>query len=184
MDPSELLERLATTLESLRIPYLITGSMATIAYGEPRFTNAIDVVVRLASHQIDELCSAFPAEDFYISREAVADAVARHTQFNILHPTSGLKIDVMVADDSEFNQTRFSRARSLRVAADRDVTFASPEDVIIKKLVFYREGGSEKHLRDISGVLKIMDAEIDRAYIERWVQRLGLTREWSAFTED
>jgi hypothetical protein len=64
------------------------------------------------------------------------------------------------------------------------VTFASPEDVIIKKLVYYREGGSEKHLRDISGVLKIMAAEIDRAYIERWVQRLGLTREWSAFTED
>ena len=98
MDPSELLERLAQTLESLRIPYLITGSMATIAYGEPRFTNDIDVVVRLASHQIDELCRAFPAEEFYISREAVADAVTRGTQFNVLHPTSGLKIDVMVAE--------------------------------------------------------------------------------------
>jgi hypothetical protein len=184
MDPSELLERLAQTLETLRIPYLITGSMATIAYGEPRFTNDIDVVVRLASHQIDGLCGAFPAEEFYISREAVADAVAHRTQFNVLHPTSGLKIDVMVADDSEFNQARFSRARSLRVAVGRDVTFASPEDVIIKKLVFYREGGSEKHLRDISGVLKIMGAEIDRAYIERWVRRLGLTREWSSFTPE
>ncbi|HSN54637.1 MAG TPA: hypothetical protein VLT32_08180 [Candidatus Sulfomarinibacteraceae bacterium] len=184
MDPSELLERLAQTLETLRIPYLITGSMATIAYGEPRFTNDIDVVVRLAPHQIDELCRAFPADEFYISRDAVADAVARHTQFNVLHPTSGLKIDVMVADDSEFNQARFSRARSLRVAVDRDVIFASPEDVIIKKLVFYRDGGSEKHLRDISGMLKIMGAEIDRAYIERWVQRLGLSREWSSFTRE
>jgi hypothetical protein len=149
MDPSELLERLAQTLETLRIPYLITGSMATIAYGEPRFTNGVDVVVRLASHQIDEICGAFPAEEFYISRKAVADAVVHRAQFNILHPASGLKIDVMVADDSEFNQARFSRARSLRVAVGRDVTFASPEDVIIKKLVFYREGGSEKHLRDI-----------------------------------
>jgi hypothetical protein len=184
MDPSELLERLARTLEALRIPYLITGSMATIAYGEPRFTNDIDVVVRLASHQVDELCRAFPAEEFYISREAVADAVAHRAQFNVLHPTSGLKIDVIVADDSEFNQARFSRARSLRIAAGRDVTFASPEDVIIKKLVFNREGGSEKHLRDISGVLKIMGDEIDRAYIERWVQRLGLTREWSSVTQD
>jgi len=182
MDPSELLERLAQTLESLRVPYLITGSMATIAYGEPRFTNDIDVVVRLAAHQIDDLCRAFPPEEFYISREAVADAVTHHTQFNVLHPTSGLKIDVMVADDSEFNQDRFSRARSLRVAADREVIFASPEDVIIKKLVFYREGGSDKHLRDISGVLKIMGDEIDRAYIERWVLRLGLTREWSFCT--
>lgn len=182
MDPSELLERLAQTLESLRVPYLITGSMATIAYGEPRFTNDIDVVVRLTAHQIDDLCRAFPPEEFYISREAVADAVTHRTQFNVLHPTSGLKIDVMVADDSEFNQDRFSRARSLRVSADREVAFASPEDVIIKKLVFYREGGSDKHLRDISGVLRIMGEEIDRKYIERWVLRLGLTREWSFCT--
>ena len=180
MDPSELLERLAQTLEGLRIPYLITESMATIAYGEPRFTNDIDVVVRLASHHIDSLCTAFPPEQFYIGREAVADAVANHSQFNILHPASGLKIDIMVADDSEFNEDRFSRARPLRVAAGRDVTFASPEDVIIKKLVYFREGGSDKHLRDIRGVLKVMGGEIDRAYIERWVRKLGLAREWSA----
>ncbi len=180
MDPSELLERLAQTLEGLRIPYLITGSMATIAYGEPRFTNDIDVVVRLVSHHIDPLCRAFPPEQFYISREAIADAVANHSQFNILHPGSGLKIDIMVADDSEFNEDRFSRARSLRIAAGRDVTFASPEDVIIKKLVYFQEGESDKHLRDIRGVLKVMGREIDRAYIERWVRKLGLTREWSA----
>ena len=88
MDPSELLERLAQTLEDLRIPYLITGSMATIAYGEPRFTNDIDVVVRLVSHHIDSLCRAFPPEQFYISREAIAEALANHSQFNILHPAS------------------------------------------------------------------------------------------------
>lgn len=180
MDPSELLERLAQILEDLRIPYLITGSMATIAYGEPRFTNDIDVVVRLVSHHIDALCRAFPPEQFYISREAIADALANHSQFNILHPASGLKIDIMVADDSEFNDDRFARARSLRVAADRDVTFASPEDVIIKKLVYFREGGSDKHLRDIRGVLKVMGREIDRAYIEHWVRKFGLSREWSA----
>ena len=180
MDPSELLERLAQTLEDLPIPYLITGSMATIAYGEPRFTNDIDVVVRLASLHVDPLCRAFPPEQFYISRTAIADAVVNHTQFNILHPASGLKIDIMVADDSEFNEDHFSRARPLRVAAGRDVTFASPEDVIIKKLVYFREGGSDKHLRDIRGVLKVMGNEIDRANIERWVSKFGLAREWSA----
>ena len=180
MDPSELLERLAQTLEELHIPYLITGSMATIAYGEPRFTNDIDVVVRLASHHTDSLCRAFPPDHFHISREAIVDAIANHSQFNILHPASGLKVDIMVADDSEFNEDRFSRARSLRVSADRDVIFASPEDVIIKKLVYFTEGGSDIHLRDIRGVLKVMGGEIDLAYIERWVRRLGLIREWSA----
>jgi hypothetical protein len=60
------------------------------------------------------------------------------------------------------------------------VTFASPEDVIIKKLVFFQEGGSEKHLRDIRGVLAVMGDGIDRDYIDKWISALGLTAEWSA----
>ncbi len=180
MDPSRLLDRLSATLEELRIPYLITGSMATIAYGEPRFTNDIDVVVRLFPGQVNALCSAFPTDEFYVSPEAVADAVARHGQFNILHPTSGLKIDVMVADSSEFNDSRFARAKRLQVTPDRTVNFSSPEDVIIKKLVFYRDGGSDKHLRDIRGVLAVMGEDIDRSYIERWVADFGLEREWAS----
>lgn len=179
MDPSELLTRLSQTLEKLRIPYLVTGSVATIAYGEPRFTNDIDVVVRMVGFQIDSFCGAFPRDEFYVSRDAVEDAVSRNGQFNILHPSTGLKIDVMVADQSDFNDSRFSRARRLHVAQDHEVTFASPEDVIIKKLAFYREGGSEKHLRDIRGVLAVTGKEIDRTYIDRWVLKLGLTAEWA-----
>jgi len=179
VDPSELLDRLSTRLEDLNLPYLITGSMATIAYGEPRLTNDIDVVIRMLPGQVAAFCSAFPSEEFYVSAETVADAVAGHGQFNILHPTSGLKIDVMIADSSDFNESRFARAQRLQVAPDRMVSFASPEDVIIKKLVFYQDGGSDKHLRDIRGVLAVMDDEIDRSYIDRWVTALGLTDEWS-----
>jgi hypothetical protein len=179
MDPSELLNRLSQTLEELHIPYLVTGSMATIAYGEPRFTNDIDVVIRMAGAQVAKFCTSFPDDEFYISPEAVMDAVSRNTQFNILHPSTGLKVDVMVADQSDFNDSRFSRARRLQVAQDRKVTFASPEDVIIKKLAFFQEGGSEKHVSDIRGVLTVMGEQLDRAYIEIWVARLGLMREWS-----
>ena len=179
MDPSDLLERLSATLEELRIPYLITGSMATIAYGEPRFTNDIDVVIRMVGAQIDPFCAAFPTDEFYVSPEAVKDAVSRCGQFNTLHPSTGLKIDAMVADQSDFNDSRFSRARRLLVAKNREVAFASPEDVIIKKLAFFQEGGSEKHLRDIRGVLAVMGEQLDRVYIEKWVSQLGLTGEWS-----
>jgi len=179
MDPSELLERLARTLTDLAIPYIVTGSMATIAYGEPRFTNDIDVVVRLFEHQVDPLCEAFPADEYYVNHVSVREALEHHTQFNILHPASGLKIDVMVADDSDFNHSRFERARPLSTAPAAIITFASPEDVIIKKLEFFKEGGSDKHLRDIAGVLAVMGDQIDRTYIERWARRLGLTDEWN-----
>ncbi|MFV2073422.1 MAG: hypothetical protein ACC742_12320 [Thermoanaerobaculales bacterium] len=184
MDPSELLERLAQSLTDLGIPYIITGSMATIAYGEPRFTNDIDVVIRLFEHQVTGLCDAFPAGEFYISHASVREALQHHSQFNILHPGSGLKIDVMVADNSDFNQSRFARAHPLSVAPNVNVVFASPEDVIIKKLEFFRQGGSDKHLRDIAGVLAVMDDQIDRTYIERWARQLGLTNIWNLVNND
>jgi hypothetical protein len=183
MELSEFLERLARTFEELSIPYLVTGSMATIAYGEPRFTNDIDVVVRLERRQVDELCAAFPEEEFHVDRVTVIESIDRRSQFNILHPASGLKVDVIVAEDTEFDRSRFSRTRRLKTAPEVVVSFASPEDVIVKKLQYCREGGSEKHLRDIAGVVKVVGEDLDRGYIERWVREMGLDEIWAAVDE-
>jgi hypothetical protein len=157
--------------------------VATIAYGEPRFTNDIDLVVKLSPHQVRELCRAFPDNEFYVSLEAALDAVQRFSQFNILHPESGLKVDVMVADESAFNASRFGRSRSLPIDAGSNADFASPEDVILKKLEYYREGGSEKHLRDIAGVLKTQGSALDYQYLKIWVLRLGLSEIWNRITK-
>src|SRR3954452_22947491 len=100
MEQSDLLKYLANTLERLGIPYLLTGSMATIAYGEPRFTNDIDVVVAMNLSQVPAFCAAFPAPDFFCPADAVEQAVRQRFQCNILHPASGLKVDVIVAADS------------------------------------------------------------------------------------
>src|SRR5262245_44010247 len=110
MGPSDLLRKLAEALEALEIPYLITGSMATIAYGEPRFTNDIDVVVELPEAKVDAFCDAFPPGEFYCPRAAALDAVRRRFQFNILHPASGLKIDVILANEGPFDRSRLARA--------------------------------------------------------------------------
>jgi hypothetical protein len=179
MELADLLLRVTRTFEELNLPYLVTGSLATIAYGEPRLTIDIDVVVRLPGGAVDRLCSAFPEAEFYVSPDAVRDAVRRKSQFNILHPRSGLKVDVMVADDSDFNASRFSRSRTLAISASGEAVFASPEDVILKKLEYYREGGSDKHLRDIAGVLKIMGEELDLRYLDTWARRLGVDGLWA-----
>lgn len=178
MEVLDLLERLADVLETLELPYLVTGSMATIAYGEPRFTNDIDVVVDLPLDVVDRFCDAFPDEDYCLSRPALREAVLKQRQFSILHPGSGLKVDVMIASRSPFDQSRLSRGRRLPVIPGRTVAFASPEDVILKKLEYFREGGSEKHIRDISGVLRALGAGIDVAYIETWAARLGVSEQW------
>jgi hypothetical protein len=180
MEPSELLVYLAGKLDELHLPYLVTGSTVTIFYGEPRITNDLDVVLKLPSTRIAALHRAFPETEFYIRHEAMVDAVANYGQFNIIHPNSGLKIDVMIADDSPFNRSRLQRRRRQRVSADLDVFMSSAEDAIIKKLEYYKHGGSEKHLRDITGVLRVQGTQLDRFYIEIWVARLDLAREWEA----
>ncbi len=183
MEQVELLKALVGTLEKLGVPYLLTGSLASSAFGEPRFTHDIDVVVRLTLAQVPHFCAAFPAPEYYCDQMAAAQAVRQRFQFNILHPASGQKVDVIVASDSEFDQARLARGVRVPASPDFEATFSAPEDVIIKKLEYFREGGSEKHLRDIVGVLKVQGDRIDRAYLTDWIVRLGLQAEWALIDE-
>src|ERR1035438_9854558 len=109
MEQSDLLRLLAEKLEELGLAYFVTGSTATIIYGEPRFTNDIDVVVDLPLEKAKAFCAAFPAAEYYVSEPAVLDAIRRKHQFNILHPKSGLKIDVIIASATEFDMVRLQR---------------------------------------------------------------------------
>jgi len=164
--------------ETLGVPYFVTGSVATTYYGEPRLTNDIDVVCALQMRDVTGFCRGFPAHEFYLSEDAVRDAVAGRQQFNVIHPVSGLKVDVMVPEESPFNRSRFDRAKRVRVAPEVDARLATREDVILKKLEFFRDGGSEKHVRDIVGVLKVSGELVDSEYIRQWAQRLGLEELW------
>jgi hypothetical protein len=180
MEPSELLRFAVSALERLGLRYFVTGSTVTIFYGEPRFTNDVDIVVDLPPDAAEAFCDQFPESDFYVSLEGARRAIRQHSQFNIIHPASGLKVDVVIPPPSEFNRSRFSRARLVRTGEGPGVMFSAPEDAILMKMVFFKKGGSEKHLRDITGVLKLSSAEIDVGYISEWASRLGLSDVWEA----
>ncbi|MBM3310645.1 MAG: nucleotidyltransferase family protein [Candidatus Aminicenantes bacterium] len=178
MEPSDLLRHLTRCLEKRKISYFITGSMASMAYGEPRLTNDIDVVVDLRESEVSRFAACFPENDFFFDVDAARTAVQRKTQFNIIHPASGLKIDVIVGKANAFDENRFRRVRRLKPFEDTEADFASPEDVILKKMEFYREGRSDKHIRDIAGILKISGDALDREYIDIWAAKLGLREIW------
>ncbi len=180
MEQFELLAYTTRVFEALAINYFVTGSLASIFYGEPRFTIDIDIVAAVESRHIPELVSAFPAGEIYISEEGMEDALTHYTQFNIIHPRSGLKVDVMIAKMDEFDRSRFSRRKELYPEVDRHIYFASAEDVIIKKMEYYREGGSEKHIRDILSMLRISAEAIDYAYIEAWSGKRGTREIWDS----
>jgi hypothetical protein len=175
---SELLPRVAEILERLRIEYCVTGSVASMSYSEARLTNDIDIAVRLSPEQAVRLAEAFPEPEFYVSPDAAREAATVHGQFNIIHPESDFKIDFMVAPSDAFNEGRFSRSRELRPFGGVAVAFASPEDVILMKLVYFREGGSDKHLRDIDAIRRVQGDTLEVPYIEKWADRLGVRPQW------
>jgi hypothetical protein len=109
--------------------------------------------------------------------------VAQKSQFNVIQPASGLKLDLIVPADDAFNRSHLARARTVHPAPDYTACFSSPEDVILMKLDFHRRGGSDKHLRDIASILKISGNQVDRTYIDSWAEHLGLTQAWQALVK-
>lgn len=172
--PEELLVHLTGTLEKLEIPYAIGGSLAAIAYGEPRFTRDIDVVVALRIDDIPGLRASFPPEEYYLDEEAAGQAVREASQFNIIHPRSGFKIDLYVAAD-RIARNQIARARLLPTGRDRSALFSPPEELILKKLEFFEAGGSDKHLRDVKAILSISVEELDQEYLRHEAERAGLS---------
>jgi len=180
MEQSKLVRLVIQALESVGIPYMITGSQASAYYGEPRFTRDIDIVADIKPEQVKDFVSYFPAGEFYCDRETIEEEIRKRGQFNIIHTASGLKIDIILPKTTPFSQKEFSRRKKSKVFPDQDGYFASPEDIVIKKMEYYKEGGSEKHLRDITGILKVSGGTVDRDYIAGWSRRLGLIEIWEA----
>lgn len=180
MNQAELLRYLVETLEVLGIDYMISGSQASIYYGEPRFTQDIDVVADLTPSQVPALLERFPFPEFYLSEDAIRGAIQVRGQFNVIHPASGLKIDVILKKDTPYDLVEFERRRRQPILPGLDAYFARPEDVILYKMLYFKQGRSERHLRDIASMLTISGSEIDTRYVDEWARRLGLTDIWEA----
>ena len=178
MNQAELLHHLVEALESLGAEYMIGGSQAAIYYGEPRLTRDIDVVMAHTEEHLPTFLSEFPPGEFYADEDAARNAVRTSGQFNIIHPGSGLKIDVYVNPNTPYDRARLTRRRRLPLLPDVTAYFASPEDVILYKLLYYRQVESGSHLRDILGILRVSGPELDESYIRGWAERLGLGPLW------
>ncbi len=178
LGPRELLQIFAIFFENHSIDYRVVGSMASIAYGENRFTNDVDIVADLCSAHVAPLCQYFQPPNYFLAPHAIEEAIKKRSQFNIIHIPAGLKADIMLPKQTPFANMEHRRARRLTDPDGLSAIFASPEDVILNKLIFYRLGESDKHLRDIAGILKVMGAELDLAYIADWTTQLGVSGPW------
>ena len=178
MEWSDVLDEAAAKFESLGIPYVIVGSCASMIYGEVRFTRDVDLLADVRGEHVLPLLAAFPAPDHYLSQIAIEEALRRKSQFNIIYNEWGIKIDVMIPDPSTGGLDQLTRGISITRANGCTIRFSAPEDVIVKKLEYYQLGESEKHLRDIAGMLKLSRHPIDRTFIAQYAAIIGATETW------
>lgn len=176
-DVGAFLERLVGLLDALELPYMLAGSFASTYHGVPRTTQDVDVVVDLQTSAVPTLLSRLPEDEYYVSEEAVRDAVRRRSQFNIIDLATGWKADLILRKERPFSHEELGR-RQRGTVLGVELWLASAEDTILTKLEWAQGSGSTRQLDDVRGIIAARGASLDTAYIERWAADLGLFELW------
>ena len=173
-EPIAVTLRVVAELDRLDIEYLVGGSIASSVHGRPRTTQDVDLVAKITQRHVEPLVRGLEGE-FYVDAEMIADAIERRGSFNVIHLETMLKVDVFVFAGDELAVEEMSRRVQVPLREAR-VWFASPEDIVLQKLEWYRkgEGISERQWRDVLGVLAVQGERFDVVYTRRWAARLGL----------
>ena len=170
----------ATRLNTVGADYMITGATAAIVYGQPRVTNDLDVVLALGEQHIAPLLEAFPEDEFYVPPEMVIRVERTRGQrghFNIIHHETGYKADVYLAGSDPLHAWALPLRRRIDWTEGVALSVAPPEYVILRKLEYFREGGSSRHPADIRAILASTAVDFDA--VDSWSGRLGLTALWA-----
>ena len=176
-DLLDVLRIVTSRLELAGVPFMVSGSLALGYYAQPRMTRDIDVVAELDDEGVHRVVAAF-ASDFYCDEDAIRRAVATRRIVNLVHLESAYKVDLIVRKDSEYRQVEFQRRRRLSLGGV-DIWLVAPEDLLLSKLLWARESGSELQLRDAANlVASVLD--LDWPYSSRWASALGVPRELEA----
>src|SRR5712691_10858027 len=169
----DIVRDVSQRLDRAGIAYRLTGSMAMNYYAQPRMTRDIDVVVALAPADADKVVDLF-RPDYYVSAEAVRDSILSESIFNLIHNESVIKVDCIVRKNTPYRHAEFDRRKQIKI--DNFSTWiASKEDLIISKLFWAKDSGSEIQMRDVQNLVA---TGCDAAYINNWTRELGVSNLW------
>jgi len=175
MSQEELLAKVAAVLEAAGIPYVVTGSVVTALYGEPRFTQDADIVVAGSPGLGDKLAAAFPPPRYYAPADDIDTSLKQGIIANIIDSETGAKVDLHPKKAGAFEESFFARRRRV-VVAGVELWFPSAEDAILSKLRWARAtGDGERHVRDARAVYHVQGAALDKNYLREWAARLSVS---------
>lgn len=175
-DPIPAAIRVARSFDACSIPYLVGGSIASTAYGEPRSTLNVAFAAHIEVGQVGAIATAL-REEFHLDESAIREAVGASRTFNLVHVPSYVRIDVHVRPRTGQRAEEIRRATPVSFGSAGEVRLATPEDTLLRKLWWYRLGDevSERQWRDVLGMLKARPpGSWDRAYLGKWAADLGV----------
>jgi hypothetical protein len=164
-------------LESLGVRYHVGGSFASSIHGLPRQTLDLDLVADLPLSAVPAFVACLE-KDFYLDEEAIRRAITRHSHFNLIHLASGFKVDVFLPNAEGFDRSELVRGVPFTIDdPDRTVVIKSAEDILLRKLQWYRLGGetSDRQWSDILGIVRTQGDRFDFSYLRRWAEALEIT---------
>jgi len=174
----DFLRRICAALELNHVPYMVTGSLASSVHGEPRSTNDLDVVIAPTRDQLFSLVQLLTRVGLYVRWEDAEAALTKRDQFNVVDFANAWKVDLIVRKAREFSLLEFDRREPVEMDGLHFV-IARAEDVLISKLEWFKMGESERQLTDAAGIIRRQGEQLDVAYIEHWIESLGLQEQWS-----
>jgi hypothetical protein len=170
------LNELTSALTSLKIPFLVGGSLASSTHGVARSTIDGDLIAVIGPIQIRRLVDALGA-NWYADAELMRRSIEAGRGFNLIHMPTASKFDVFPAS-TDFHESQLRRAKLTRLSIEGAnlCPVATPEDILLAKLCWYGEGGqcSEVQWRDIVGILTI-NPDLDWEYTRTWAARLRVS---------
>jgi hypothetical protein len=189
-DQREFNRRLIATLEELDVVYAIGGSVAAMMYSEPRLTIDVDLMVTAPLNKLNQLVKEIQSWQVNISpfETIVETSIPYGLPFNVIDGSIGTKADIYIARDAGLDASAMARRRRLPwdKQTGAEAWFLSPEDVILYKLSYYRQGGevAQKHPTDITKMLSVIGSELDVTYIAHWAEEVGVADLWQTLWDE
>lgn len=175
----DILKDVTSKFEKLGIQYMLTGSLAMSYYVQPRMTRDIDLVVEIFPGMIEQIEKVLGL-DYYLSVDSIKDAVQNEFMFNLIHNESSIKVDCIVRKSEEYRKVEFDRRIKARLA-NFDIYIVGVEDLIISKLFWIKESGSEIQKKDVKNLLS---SKLDEKYLFNWMEKLNLIQMFEAIKNE
>lgn len=171
MRADELVGIVIDAINATGVQYMVTGSLASNAYGIARMTRDADFVLQLRGNEIRAIADSLRPH-FRLDDQMAFETITSTYKQVLEHEETGFKVELFELSQEEFDQARFARRTRAHVMG-RSSWLPTPEDVLIQKLRWSQHHGRNRDLEDARHVLHVQTGKLDEVYLESWCRKHG-----------